>query len=72
VALAYIIISSIGHADAKKGFKNLSNMASELSYTQEQLDALLKEVAKTYQKDRGQSLIDAAFPKVAPDASSHQ
>jgi hypothetical protein len=47
-------------------------MASELSYTQEQLDALLKEVAKTYQKDRGQSLIDAAFPKVAPDASSHQ
>ena len=29
-----------------------------------QVDALLIEVAKAYQKDRGQSLIDAAFPKV--------
>jgi hypothetical protein len=38
-------------------------MASKLSYTQEQLDILQKEVAEAYQKDRGQSLIDAAFPK---------
>jgi len=40
-----------------------TSMASELNYTQEQLDALLKDVADSYRKDRGQSLIDAAFPK---------
>jgi tetratricopeptide (TPR) repeat protein len=72
VALAYTILSSIGHAKVNMSFENLSGMASELSYTQEQLDALLKEVTEAYRKDRGQSLIDAAFPKVAPDASSHQ
>jgi hypothetical protein len=47
-------------------------MAMWPRYTQQQLDSLLKEVAEAYQKDRGQSLIDAAFPKVDPDASSHQ
>lgn len=71
VALAYIMLSSMGHADAKRVSEPLSVMASELKYTQEQLDALLKEVAESYQKDRGQSLIDAAFPKADPDASSH-
>jgi tetratricopeptide (TPR) repeat protein len=63
VALANIIISSIGHADAKKGFESLSRMAFNLSYTQGQLDALQMEVAESYAKDRGQSLLDAAFPK---------
>jgi hypothetical protein len=38
-------------------------MASELSYTQELFGAMMKEVAEAYQKDRGQGLIDAAFPK---------
>ncbi len=63
VALACIMLSSIGHANAKKGFEGLSGMASKLKYTQEQIDALLKEVSEAYQKDRGQGLIDAAFPK---------
>ena len=45
------MLSSIGNANAKKGFKGLSSMASELKYTQEQIEALLKEVADSYLRD---------------------
>ena len=72
VTLACTMFPSIGYADAKKAFENFSGMAFDLSYAQEQLEDLQKEVAEAYQKDRGQSLIDAAFPKVDPDASSYQ
>lgn len=64
VALAYTMLSSIGHANVKKCFEGLSGMASRLKYTQEQFDALQKEVADAYREDRGQSLIEAAFPRV--------
>jgi Holliday junction resolvasome RuvABC DNA-binding subunit len=36
-------------------------LISELGYTQEQFEAMLKEVAESSQRDRGRSLIDAAF-----------
>ena len=72
MALACFMDSSIGHVDAKNDFEALSGMASELKYTQGQTEAMLKEVVEAYKVDRGQSLIDAAFPKVDPDASSHQ
>ena len=72
VASCCVIDASIGHGDTESDFKALTGMASELKYTEEQTKALLKEVTKAYQKDRGQSLIDAAFPKVDPNASSHQ
>ena len=63
-AIAYIMLSLLGHKDAKKSLEGLSSMTSKLSYTtQEEFDALLKEVADAYQKDRGQGLIEAAFPK---------
>ena len=63
VALCCFMVASTGHGDALRDLEVLSSMASELGYNQEQLDALQKEVAEAYQKDRGQSLIDAAFPK---------
>ena len=63
IALGHMIFANIGHSDAKMSFENLSAAASQLSFSQEQLDALQEEVAETYKKDRGQSLIDAAFPK---------
>jgi hypothetical protein len=63
VALACIMLSSLGHADGKRGFEGLSDMASQLKYTQEQIEAIQEEAAEAYQKDRGQSLIEAAFPK---------
>jgi tetratricopeptide (TPR) repeat protein len=64
VALACIIDSSIGHADAKLDFEALTCMALELKYTQGQTESILKEVVEAYKEDRGQGLIDATFPKV--------
>jgi len=61
VALCYLIDASIGHGDAQSDFQSLSGMASKLNYTQEQFEAMLREVAESYQRDRGRSLIDAAF-----------
>jgi tetratricopeptide (TPR) repeat protein len=72
ITLGHLIFTGIGHSYANKSFENLLAIASQLSLSQEQFDALQKEVAEAYRKDRGQSLIDAAFPKVDPDASSHQ
>ena len=72
IALGHLILVNIGHSDAKRGSENLFAAASQLSFSQAQLDALQKEVANAYGKDRGQSLIDAAFPKVDPNTSSHQ
>jgi hypothetical protein len=48
------------NAGVKWAFKGLSSMASVPKYAQEQIDALLKEVADAYRKDRGQGLIKAA------------
>jgi tetratricopeptide (TPR) repeat protein len=64
IALGHLIFTNIGHSDAKRSFENLSVAASQLCFSQEQFDVLLKEVADAYRKDRGQGLIDAAFPKV--------
>jgi hypothetical protein len=73
MALCWVIDVSIGHASTEgDDVKALYWMTSELKYTERQIVDLLKEVAESYQKDRGQSLIDAAFPKGDSDASSHQ
>ncbi len=66
IALGYLIFSRIGHSDARKSFEYLHTVASEMSLSQEKFDALLKEADEAYQKDRGQSLIAAAFPKDLP------
>jgi tetratricopeptide (TPR) repeat protein len=63
IALGHVILAYLGHSYAKESFKNLSSAASQLGCSQEQFDALLKEVAEAYDKDHGQGLIDAAFPK---------
>ena len=63
LAISYLINSSIGHWETKTYLENLSAAASQLSFSQEQFDALLKEVAEAYRTDRCQGLIDAAFLK---------
>jgi tetratricopeptide (TPR) repeat protein len=63
IALGHLSFVNIGHTDSKKSSKHLSAVASQLSFSQLHLEALLKEVAEAYKKDRGQGLIDAAFPK---------
>ncbi|MGB7570173.1 MAG: tetratricopeptide repeat protein, partial [Methanothrix sp.] len=63
VAISFLINNSIRHEKAQLSFKNLSAMASQLKYTQESFDAMLKEVTESYARDRGWSLIRAAFPE---------
>jgi len=63
IVLGYQIFANIGHSDAKEIFKSLCATASWIGLSQEQLDALLEDVAESYAKDRGHSLLAAAFPK---------
>jgi tetratricopeptide (TPR) repeat protein/CHAT domain-containing protein len=64
VALSYLIIQSIGHVDVKYALQGLSQIAARLNYTQEQVEAMLREVSEAYEADRGAGLIQAAFGKV--------
>jgi tetratricopeptide (TPR) repeat protein len=63
IALSYLINDSIGHDNAQLALDNLSVMASDLKYSEESFKAMLKDVTESYAKDRGQSLLTAAFPK---------
>ena len=67
VALSVTILKSIGNAKLKEVEPWINGLASKLSYTQEQFDAMIQEVAESYQRDRGWSLIEAAFADPAPD-----
>jgi hypothetical protein len=61
VALGFLIFQSIGHSNAKIASQTLSQMAGQLSYTQEQFDAMLQDVSEAYKADRGRGVIEAAF-----------
>jgi len=63
MAISHLITKSIGHEKAQLSLKSLSAMASQLKYSQESFDAMLKEVAESYSHDRGWSLIRVAFPE---------
>ncbi|MCI0489842.1 MAG: CHAT domain-containing protein [Blastocatellia bacterium] len=63
VALCYLIDRSIGHGDTESDFRALTQMVSQLNYTQEQVDAMLREVGEAYQQDRGLGLVKAALDK---------
>jgi tetratricopeptide (TPR) repeat protein len=63
VALSVVINRSIGHISSKHAEQQLYRAAKQLNYTQEQVDAILKEVAEAYKADWGWGLIQAAFRK---------
>ena len=67
VALSAMIFGSIGHAQIKEVEPWVNGMTSQLNYTQEQIEAMLQEVAESRQRDRGASLIEAAFADPVPD-----
>jgi tetratricopeptide (TPR) repeat protein len=61
VALGFLILKSIGHGSTEIASRNLTVATSQLNYTQEQFDSMLRQVAESYQADRGQSLLRDAF-----------
>jgi tetratricopeptide (TPR) repeat protein len=60
VALSYWIDNSIGHVNAERDTKALSDMKSRLNYTEEQSEDMMNEVLENYKKDIGRGLINAA------------
>ena len=67
-ALSAVILKPIGHADFRREIEPIMNdLARRLSYTPEQLETMHREMAESYQRDRGWSLIEAAFADPAPD-----
>jgi len=66
--LSAIILKPIGHADFRREVEPIMNdLARRLKYTQEQLVDLHKEMAESYQRDRGWGLIEAAFADLPPE-----
>ena len=62
IAMGFQILAAIGHSNTKIAYDNLCYVASKINLSQEQFGVLQKEVAESYARDRGQSLIHAAFP----------
>ena len=61
MAVAFLISNTIGHNDAKTIAENFATLCGMLGIDQAQRDAILREAASDYQKDRGQGLIERAF-----------
>ena len=61
VPLSAMILKEIGHADIEQVEPWVNGLASDLEYSQEQCEAMYEEMTESYRRDRGQSLIDAAF-----------
>ncbi|MGB3458639.1 MAG: tetratricopeptide repeat protein [Halobacteriota archaeon] len=61
VAICFLIEKSIDHADTENDFRVLTGMASQLNYTDEQFNLMLKEVMEAYKKDGGSKLLEMAF-----------
>ncbi len=62
MAVCWLIDQSIGHGDADSDFKSLSDLCRKLGYDQTAFDAMMQRTTESYQKDRGRSLLKAAFP----------
>jgi tetratricopeptide (TPR) repeat protein len=61
VAICFLIEKSIDHADTESDFRVLTGMASQLNYTEEHFNLMLKEVMEAYKRDRGSKLLEMAF-----------
>jgi tetratricopeptide (TPR) repeat protein len=63
IALSFLIFQSIGHSNIKPALQAHSQLTAQLNYTQEQVEAMLREVDAAYKADRGLGLVQAAFGK---------
>ncbi len=61
MAASYSILHAINSGDQKVVWTNLIGIASALELDQEGLNALLREAAEHYQRDRGEELVRQAF-----------
>lgn len=61
LAICFLIDQSIGHGDTQSDLQAVLDLATQLQLTQEQFEAMLREVAESYAADRGQALLAAAL-----------
>jgi tetratricopeptide (TPR) repeat protein len=59
--VCYGIDKEIGYGDAEMDLNNATRQGTLLGYKKAQMQAMLQEVEAAYQRDRGRSLIEAAF-----------
>jgi tetratricopeptide (TPR) repeat protein len=61
VGLCYRIDREIGHGDTESDWRAVTQLAAQLDYTQDQLNAALREAGESYARDRGSELLQQAF-----------
>jgi tetratricopeptide (TPR) repeat protein len=61
LALCFLIDQSIGHGNAAHDRQAVRQMAAQLRYRPQRIETILREVADTYQRDRGRELLRSAF-----------
>jgi len=61
MALANIILMSIGSEDTKNVEPIVERFAAQLNYSQEQFMRMVSEITASYRRDKGRSLVGAAF-----------
>ena len=61
LAISYYLSNKIGHEKKEHSKRSLSKVASQLGYSQEQLDAVIQEGANSYQRDKGRLLLETLF-----------
>jgi hypothetical protein len=57
IGLCFLIKREIGHGYAESDYVAVANLAGQLDLTPEQLAAELESIARTYEQDRGASLL---------------
>ena len=70
MAVAFLISHTIGHNYVKTIAQNFATLCGMLGIDQAQRDAILREAALDYQKDRGQGLVERAFGGDDPGKST--
>jgi tetratricopeptide (TPR) repeat protein len=66
LSLCFLIHQAIGHGDTLDDWKAVAQAASQLGYSDDQLKALLDEVADSYRQDRGLGLVEKVFEDTGP------
>ena len=70
MAVALLISNTIGHSGAKTIAENFATLRGVHGIDQAQCDAILREAALDYHKDRGKGLVERAFGGDVPGRSS--
>ncbi len=63
MALANMILMSIGSEDIKNVQPIVERLAAQLKYSQQKFMEMIREVSQAYRMDKGRSLVEAAFGK---------